>query len=143
MIMAGIGPEPKDPSVRVRHGGKEVMRTITAEPSPQPELPEGIAWPQRTVEFWEVWGRSPLTDEFTEADWDFMVDTAAVHARFWNGDGKAAAELRLRLAKVGATAEDRARLRITFARADGAEKPVATEQMTQEDYKGLRLAAGA
>lgn len=143
--MAGIGNTvPKDPSQRARRNKDHVVgRVVEAEPCPQPELPGDVEWPARTYQFWGVWGQSPLTDEFTAADWDYMIDTAFVHARFWNGDIKAAAELRLRLAKVGATAEDRARLRITFARADDAEKHEPTEQMTQEEYKGLRLAAGA
>lgn len=39
----------------------------------------------------------------------------------WAGDTKLAGELRLRVAKFGATPEDRARLKIQFAAADEAE----------------------
>jgi hypothetical protein len=88
-----------------------------------------------------MWNESPLSAEFTQTDWDFLLDTALLHARFWQGDPKMAAELRLRVAKFGATPEDRARLRITFAQADEAEErqPSTTAAATSR-YKGLKLA---
>jgi hypothetical protein len=51
-----------------------------------------------------------------------LLDTAVIHGLFWRGDVKLAGELRLRIAKHGATQEDRARLRITFAAADVADE---------------------
>lgn len=131
--MAGRGPAPKDPARRVRHGGKEqpTVRVIQADPVPQPELPtvhvekDGelveFVWPARTEQWWAMWGSSPLATEFTATDWSELLDTALLHAAFWTGRTSVAAELRLRVAKFGATPEDRARLRITFAQADEAE----------------------
>ena len=69
-----------------------------------------------------MWGESPLSAEFTETDWSELMDTAAIHGHFWKGDVKVAAELRLRVAKHGATQEDRARLRIQFATAEKADE---------------------
>jgi hypothetical protein len=130
--MAGRGPQPKDPNRRARRNKDAVaLRVIHAEPVPQPDLPDfeiekdgklvEFVWPSRTVEWWRMWGDSPLSSEFTATDWSELLDTAVIHARFWRGDVRLAGELRLRVAKFGATPEDRARLRITFAQADEAE----------------------
>jgi len=120
--MAGRGPAPKDPNRRARGFRGETLRVITAEPSPQPPLPDGYDWPEQTRRWWQMWAESPLSAEFTANDWSELLDTALIHARHWSGDKKAAAELRLRVAKFGATPEDRARLRITFAQADEADE---------------------
>lgn len=134
--MAGRGPAPKDPSKRVRRNGDPIpLRVVEIEPTPQPELPEfdvqvkvdgelqsvRFEWPARTREWWRMWAESPLSAEFTETDWSELLDTARLHAAFWSGQLSAAGELRLRVAKFGATPEDRARLRIQFAAADEAE----------------------
>lgn len=135
--MAGRGPAPKDPNRRARTNKDPVaLRVITAAPVEQPELPEfdlqvtvdgkpvaqRFEWPARTREWWQMWADSPLSAEFTSTDWSELLDTAVLHAGFWKGDIKLAGELRLRVAKFGATPEDRARLRIQFAAADEADK---------------------
>ena len=100
-----------------------------------------FVWPARTREWWAMWGDSPLSAEFTSTDWSELLDTALLHARFWNGQLSLASELRLRVAKFGATPEDRARLRITFAQADAAEAPTGTRQSSAKGrHPGLRLA---
>ena len=137
--MAGVGPRPKDSSQLVGHGAAKgrdaVLRVIPVVPIEQPDLPEfdiqveidgkittqRFEWPARTREWWKMWADSPLSADFTETDWSELLDTALLHARYWRGDVKVAAELRLRVAKFGATPEDRARLRIQFATADKAE----------------------
>lgn len=133
--MSGRGPAPKKNKVR-RNVDPVALKIITAEPTPQPDLPifdvqveidgqlssQEFAWPARTREWWQMWADSPLSAEFTSTDWSELLDTALLHARFWSGDIKVASELRLRVAKFGATPEDRARLRIQFAQADEAEE---------------------
>lgn len=131
--MAGIGPAPKDPRRRAGHSPTDPipLRVIKSEPVKQPKLPmnlyfynpvtekkERFTWPAQTKAWWKMWAESPLSADFTSTDWSELLDTAFLHARFWRGDIKVAAELRLRVAKFGATPEDRARLRITFAAAD-------------------------
>lgn len=133
--MAGRGPAPKDPEKRARRNkDANGMRVITAEPVRQPSLPvvflptgedgkkERFKWPEITKRWWQMWADSPLSAEFTSTDWSELMDTALLHARYWSGDMKVAAELRLRVAKFGATPEDRARLRIQFAAADEADE---------------------
>lgn len=130
--MAGKGFAPKDPSRRARRNADPVgLTTLEFIPSDQPELPqltrvmdeetgarELLDWHPQTIQWWEMWQRAAQSDTFTETDWSFLVDTALIHHRFWSGDMRAAAELRLRVAKFGVTPEDRARLRMVFADAD-------------------------
>ena len=133
--MAGRGPAPKGNAAR-RNADPLGLRIITASPTAQPELPDfdvtievdgqltstPFAWPERTRQWWTMWAESPLATEFTSTDWSELMDTAVLHARLWTGDHKVAGELRLRVAKFGATPEDRARLRIQFAQADEADE---------------------
>ncbi len=127
------------------------MRVIQVDPVEQPELPTiwieeddelvEFRWPARTQQWWQMWADSPLSDEFTTTDWSELLDTALLHAQFWQGKSSVAAELRLRVAKFGATPEDRARLRIQFAAADEAEEKRGTRRSSSRSrYKGLKLA---
>jgi hypothetical protein len=149
--MAGRGPAPKpeDQRARGKRSNPQGLRVIQAEPTDQPELPtlfvrdsEGevnpVSWPAVTVGWWEMWARSPLSAEFTDTDWSELRDTARLHALFWMGDKAVAGELRLRVAKFGATPEDRARLRITFAAADEAEDKPHRTGSARDRYKGLK-----
>lgn len=130
--MGGVGPAPKDPSRRARRNKEAQPQTILRfERAEPPELPDfriekdgdlvEFIWPERTREWWQMWMDSPQAEHFGSTDWDFLLDTALIHARFWRGDLSVAAELRLRVAKHGATMEDRARLRMAFAEADDAD----------------------
>lgn len=86
------------------------------------DLPEGVVrdrygepceWNSVTVEWWESWRNSPQsTRMLSEPDWFFLLDTALMHHQMWsNGKWEFAAEIRLRVAKFGATPEDRLRLK--------------------------------
>lgn len=123
--MAGRGPAPKDPARRARRNKGPEMQIILSEPVPQPKLPvrmpNGDPWPQITRAWWRMWGKDPLAAEFRATDWAELRDTAVLHGLYWSGHVKLAGELRLRTAKFGATAEDRARLRIQYAAADEAD----------------------
>lgn len=121
--MAGRGPAPKDPRRRVRRNKQETDNStvIQFEKGEQPDLSPDWDWPDETLEWWKMWADSPLSEHFMATDWSFLHDTAMLHARYWQGDIGVAAELRVRVAKFGATPEDRARLRIQFADADDAD----------------------
>jgi len=150
--MAGRGPAPKDPDKRARRNKPTELRVIVATPMAQPDLPTveveddgelvAFTWPARTRDWWHMWGESPLAAEFTATDWSELMDTALLHAQLWKGNLKVAAELRLRVAKFGATPEDRARLRITFAQADEADEKRGTRATAgaKHRYNGLKLA---
>lgn len=115
--MAGMGPPPK-PAERRARANKDPIPTkvIPLVTSSQPKLP--FEPNPVTAEWWAIWSRSELTQDLTEADWAYLVDTAKIHDAFWRGEMKLAAELRLRVVQFGVTPEARARLRIVFAEAD-------------------------
>lgn len=150
--MAGKGPAPKGNAVR-RNAKVIALRVIEADPAEQPELPEfnikitvkgevyekRFDWPDQTRDWWTMWRESPLAKEFTMNDWSELLDTALLHAALWNGDLSVSNELRLRVAKFGATPEDRARLRIQFANAGTAE---AKEQQTASRGSSARKRRG-
>lgn len=125
--MAGRGPAPKASERRARRNADPVAaRVIEVSPEAQPELPELMPsrepWPEATRTWWRMWAESPLSADFTANDWSELLDAAVLHGTYWSGSTSVAAELRLRVAKFGATPEDRARLRITFAQADEADE---------------------
>lgn len=147
--MAGFGPAPKDPGRRARRNVSPVATTILRfEPGVQPDLPsfdvegEGdlaeFAWPAATRDWWAMWGASAQAETFTASDWSFLLDTALLHARLWSGNLNAATELRLRVAKFGATPEDRARLRMQFAQADEADAKRPAGSSSRERLGPLR-----
>ena len=144
--MAGRGPAPKPQGSRARRNkDPQILKIITARPVEQPALPvieqvvpdengkpqkKRFTWPTVTRRWWKMWGESPLSAEYTETDWSFLLDTAYLHALYWKGDFRVAGELRLRVAKFGATPEDRARLRIQFAVADNLEDDAKPSEIT-------------
>ena len=126
VLVAGRGPAPKPADQRVRRNADPTaLRIVESDPVAQPPLPEvmpdGEGWPEQTVLWWRMWGEDPLSAEFRATDWSELMDTAVIHGRYWAGETKLAGELRLRTGKFGATAEDRARLRIQFAAAQEAD----------------------
>ena len=67
------------------------------------------------------------------SDWDFLLDTALMHHAMWSkSQWTLAAEVRLRVAKFGATPEDRARLRMQFADADEKDARRTTASSSRE-----------
>jgi hypothetical protein len=122
-IMAGHGPAPgsgaKDAAQRRRRNVNPPLTVVTADGNTYgPDLPDTYEWPAATLAWWETWRTSAQAQKFTDTDWSFLLDTAVLHADFWLGDRAIAGELRLRVAKFGATPEDRARLRITVGEPD-------------------------
>src|SRR5699024_12788680 len=84
----------------------------------------------------------PQAEHFGSTDWSFLLDTAILHANLWvNGDTTVLPELRLRVAKFGATPEDRARLRMQFAEADEADlrRPESSRTSARERAKVVTL----
>lgn len=105
--MAGRGASPKKPEHRQRTNSPSAIRVEKPDALMGPDLPDGVEWPPETVQWWHNWRSSPQSAEFTPTDWDFLLETALLHGLFWSGRTDVAAELRLRVAKVGATVQDR------------------------------------
>lgn len=140
--MPGRGAAPKDPSRRARRNVDIAPTTrlefVRIKP---PELPAEYPWHPMTLRWWRTWQESPMADLMGPTDWSFMMDTALMHHAMWEkGQWTLAAEVRLRVAKFGATPEDRLRLRIQWADADqrDSEVPQATSVPNRRKYGELR-----
>jgi hypothetical protein len=109
-----------------------------------PALPKSVlldkeTWHPRTVAWWATWRKSAQAKTFCGTDWDFLLDTALMHHVMWSkGRWEFAAEIRLRVAKLGATSEDRKRLHM---RIDAPTKstPLAAGNITSISERRKRL----
>jgi hypothetical protein len=128
--MAFGGPTPKPAEARVRKH-PDTFTPTTILPAPDgvlrgPELPADETWPKATREWWAAWRRSAQARTFQETDWNSLLVAATLHRAIFSGKGTpaAAAELRRRESAMGATREDRLRLRMAIEGTDqGAERP--------------------
>jgi hypothetical protein len=120
--MAGRGPAPKGTRSRERDQA-ELAVVVPDDEVRGADLPDAYEWPVATEAWWRTWRESAQAKTFTPTDWDFLLDTAMLHAEFWLGDKSVASELRLRVAKFGATPEDRARLKIAVGDPAPAPRP--------------------
>lgn len=100
-----------------------------------PELPEnqpnGIPWAQKTQEWYEGWRISAQAQRFTPTDWEeLFLATLLYDQIIFTAKGRtlAMAELRQRVAKLGATEDDRARLRYTIV-DDASQIPTNARQL--------------
>jgi hypothetical protein len=114
--MAGRGPAPKPDAERRRRNKPASPSVVVSgdDVTRGPDLPGSYDWPAPTREWWETWRASPQASTFTDTDWGFLLDTALLHGELWAGNAAVASELRLRVAKFGATPEDRQRLRMSI-----------------------------
>lgn len=141
--MAGTGPAPKQNKVRRnREPEKALIKadgTLRGFALPKGVLPEGEDWHSMTRRWWNAWRKSPqATRMLSEPDWFFLLDTALMHHQMWEkGRWDFASEVRLRVAKFGATPEDRLRLRTEIHVPE--EHPVGTGPGTKvTDIKSRR-----
>lgn len=108
-----------------------------------PELPDDVDWHPQTREWWAMWQRSPQAEHFMESDWYCLLDTALMHSAMWSrGQWTLAAEVRQRVAKYGATPEDRLRLRMQFADADEKDRKRGGDESTSDRYGDLHVLPG-
>jgi hypothetical protein len=118
--------------------------TITGElygrPLPEGVLPDGELWHPQTLAWWESIRRFPLLRDEPEVGWQFLLDTALMHHTMWTkGRWEFASELRLRVAKYGATPEDRMRLKIKIETpAEPSSEALAAAAGTVTDIKSRR-----
>lgn len=145
--MAGRGPAPKGDRTRDRDTPDFDELPVTGHlfgaELPEGVLPDGESWHPQTLVMWDAIRAFPLLEHEPEFGWQFLVDTALMHNAMWtNGRWEFAAELRLRLAKYGATPEDRMRLKIKVT-TPGSAAPVAPAGVTDIGSRRARLSDGA
>lgn len=110
-----------------------------------PDLHWSIDWHPKTREWWDTWRRTEIALLLEASDWEFLQDTALLHHRVYNDRSSIAqvtaamAEIRQRVAKFGATFEDRLKLRIKFAETTTAEAKAANGPQVEKkvSYKAL------
>lgn len=111
------------------------------------ELPDGYLtdkhgeeedWHPATIAWWDAWRRSPQAAAMlSEPDWYELLNTALIHHNMWkNGRWEFASEVRLRVAKFGATPEDRNRLRMEIDVPEQA--PVGNRKGSVTDLSSRR-----
>ncbi|MFJ8041199.1 hypothetical protein ACIRBX_11905 [Kitasatospora sp. NPDC096147] len=117
------GPKPKPNAIRrnVHPGAQELAN----EAQPGRELPRALGIKTSGARrFWRTWSTAPQTAAWAETDWMELEITTLLVDLLFQGDVKLAAEIRQRVAKWGATLEDRSRLRMKLEDAE-PEGPAA------------------
>lgn len=120
--MAIRGPAPKDPEDRLRRNQDtyQTDRVVSDGLVRGFDLPNDRTWAKETMEWWETWRRSPQAKLMTATDWQSHLATAVLHNMLWNPRANAGAvsmtqvanAVKSREASLGATVEDRKKLRI-------------------------------
>jgi hypothetical protein len=84
-------------------------------PLPLGILPDGEDWHPMTVQWWDTWRTSAQAMKFADTDWNELLSAALLHHQLWvYGRTTAAAELRARVTRLGATISDRIALRMNL-----------------------------
>ncbi len=141
--MAGKGqaPKPTDQKLGRPNGKPDEPTRITFEPVTGPDLPETVDWHPQTRLWWDSLRFSPLAELLMDADWQFLIDTAMVHHQFWTtGHSNYASELRLRVAKIGVTPEERRRLRVEATEASPEPEQEQDTSAAAQRRRNMRIA---
>ncbi|NAE18042.1 hypothetical protein [Enterococcus hirae] len=103
--------------------------TLAGAPLPEGVLPDGEEWHPQTLALWNALRSFPTLADEPALGWQFLIDTALMHHTMWTkGRWEFASEVRLRVAKYGATPEDRMRLKVKVEKPktdDAAASPSA------------------
>lgn len=127
MAVAGRKPKPdaerrnRMPAVHdwtevddVPYGGKTPRLPVRCRVDEESGKPVRVAWPEATKRWWAVVAKMPHCTLWTDADWEFALETAEVHARFTEGAN--GTELRIRQKLLGTTLDARRDLRIRYVK---------------------------
>jgi hypothetical protein len=160
--MALTGPKPREDRSQVRFKGHTAEWTeVENRPfAGAPELPprntgvdleqaeerrdgEGIycpfPWPENTLRWYRTMSRMPHAILWDESDWEFVFETAEVHARFTEGwKGTAVSELRQRVKTMGGNMDARRDLRIRYVVPTSAGRSKPTADGTVVDMNSYR-----
>ena len=130
--MGSRGPIPKDHRSRSRD---EIQPTVVASKGKpkSPTLPKGYR--TETVAWFQTWSSSEQAVEFAATDWQRLLMLAPlVDEYFAKPDRFLMGEIRASESKLGATVEDRKRLRLQI------EKPPAPAIPPKDRYAHISVA---
>lgn len=136
---------PKENPARRNKHDSFVLERRTDDELIGPDLSWTLDWHPETKKWWDEIRTSEMAFILEPSDWRFLQDTALMHHHIWNSKKMsiaqmtaAMAEIRQRVAKYGATLEDRLKLRIRFADAETKElKNEREHYKTNQDYRAL------
>jgi hypothetical protein len=129
--MAGRGPTPKAQRIRARATRQPAQFGRSRVVSPR--LPGARAYSAATRRWYAVWTSAEQAEKFTPTDWQRLHMLAPlVDAYFASPSKELMAEIRLNESKLGATAEDRQRLRWDLG-PPPATRPVAAQSRRRAD----------
>lgn len=114
----------KAPSRQPRHEWVEILDEPFAGNVPSLPRRRG-GWPARAKQKWAVWSSMPHCVMWSEADWQFALDSLEVAAQFHEGNVRLGTELRNREKVLGTTVDFRRDLRIRYVDPMTEEKPAA------------------
>jgi hypothetical protein len=125
--MAGRGPAPKPADKRLGNHAVEAATELTGGRVAAPRLTGRAKLVPAARRWWDTWAKSPQAAQFIATDWLTLEVIVRLVDDFHRAeDAKArkeiAGELRLQAAKLGATPEDRLRLRWRMSENAGAEE---------------------
>lgn len=98
--------------------------------------PDGRPWPVWTKRWWSVVSTMPHCTLWSDADWEYAFDTAALKAKFHADGGVGlATEIRNREKVLGTTADYRRDLRVRYVEAPPEAPPAEVTRL--DDYRDL------
>lgn len=78
-----------------------------AKKQEKPTLSNDTEWPRETIEWYEAWRGNPVTDTWDARQWEYLKDTAIVHALIYGANNYAVLpELQHRLQFMGLSFDD-------------------------------------
>lgn len=141
--MGITGPKPIDPAKRLRTNAPTFPSVeLSTEDAPRRArpLPGASKLTAATRRRWRMWATSPQAALFLETDWLVLERLAKLWDAFERGDLAVASEIRLTEAKLGATTEDRLRLRWRLAeQKSGEEREQPTQRKSSRGRRDPRL----
>lgn len=141
MPVTGRKAKPEGQAVnrhKPTHDWTEVVdQPFAGAPKLPKTQPNGMAWPSWTKRWWGVVSTMPHCTLWTDSDWEFAFDTAALKAVFHMSSTNAmATEIRNREKVLGTTADYRRDLRIRYVAAK-VETEAPAEVTKLDDYRDL------
>jgi hypothetical protein len=139
--VAGRKPKPDGQAItrhKPTHDWTEVVDVpFSGAPKLPTKMPNGMTWPAWTRRWWAVVSVMPHCTLWSDSDWEFAFDTAALKGVFHISPTNAlATEIRNREKVLGTTADYRRDLRIRYVDVK-ADNPTPAGVVALDDYRDL------
>jgi hypothetical protein len=131
-----VSPRGPVPAESPQRRNKTGARTVTDAPPEFPPLPGAELYLPQTRSWYETWCTSPQASTFAATDWMRLHMLAPLVDAYWQKPSKdLMAEIRQNESKLGATGEDRQRLRMKLEqpKPPETEKPARSASRDRKD----------